>query len=137
MSLFKLLRGNSSHISTSITPFHDGWAYFTTDDGGFYIDAETESGEQKRILVNQKSEAVTAALTAASWSGGKQTLSIPNLGATQNGVIGLSDAVEGDLLKEARAADLHIESQSAGNLVIEARGTQPTHDLPVVVVLFA
>ena len=44
MDKFKILRGNSSRIDTSITPFQDGYAYFTPDDGGFYIDAE-ESGE--------------------------------------------------------------------------------------------
>ena len=137
MALFKILKGDSSRISTDTTPFHDGYAYLTADDGGFYIDAETDTGEEKRILINQKSRAVTTTLAAASWSDGTQTLSIPNLGAEQNGMIGLSDEIEDSLLTEAKEADLHIASQSAGSLVIEARGTQPAHDLPVVVVLFA
>ena len=34
MALLKALRGDSSRISTSNTPFHDGYAYLTTDDGG-------------------------------------------------------------------------------------------------------
>lgn len=42
MALFKILRGNSANISTSITPYHDGWAYFTVDDGKFYIDANNK-----------------------------------------------------------------------------------------------
>ena len=56
--LFKILRGPSSRISKDTTEFHDGYAYFTPDDGGFYIDAETESTDpdgavqQKRIRVN-------------------------------------------------------------------------------------
>ena len=40
MALFKILKGDSSRISTDVTPFHDGYAYFTPDDGGFYIDSE-------------------------------------------------------------------------------------------------
>lgn len=53
MSLFKVLRGNSSRIGTETTPFHDGYAYFTTDDGGFYIDA-TVGADNRRIRVNPK-----------------------------------------------------------------------------------
>lgn len=51
MSLFKVLRGDSDRISTDVTPFHDGYAYFTPDDGGFYIDA-THNGEDRRIRIN-------------------------------------------------------------------------------------
>ena len=51
MALFKILKGDSSRISTDVTPFHDGWAYFTPDDGGFYIDSE-DNGEQKRHRIN-------------------------------------------------------------------------------------
>ena len=51
--LFKILRGPSSRISKDKTEFHDGYAYFTPDDGGFYIDAEdTDTGAQNRIRVN-------------------------------------------------------------------------------------
>ena len=53
MSLFKILRGSSSRIGLSATPFHDGYAYFTPDDGGFYIDAEDDSGNQRRIRINE------------------------------------------------------------------------------------
>ena len=51
MALFKIMRGDSSRISTDVTAFHDGYAYFTPDDGGFYIDAEY-NGEQKRYRIN-------------------------------------------------------------------------------------
>lgn len=50
MSLFKILRGDSARISEDTTPFHDGYAYFTPDDGGLYIDVENGE-EQKRIRV--------------------------------------------------------------------------------------
>ena len=37
MALFKILRGDSSRISPDVTPFHDGYAYFTQDDGGLSL----------------------------------------------------------------------------------------------------
>lgn len=51
MALFKILKGDSSRIDMSVTPFHDGYAYFTPDDGGFYIDTLV-NGEEKRIRIN-------------------------------------------------------------------------------------
>lgn len=51
MALFKILKGDSSRISTDVTPFHDGYAYFTPDDSGFYIDSE-DNGIQKRHRIN-------------------------------------------------------------------------------------
>ena len=38
MALFKILRGLSSELNA--VPFHDGYCYFTTDTGMFYIDYE-------------------------------------------------------------------------------------------------
>ena len=55
MALFKMLKGPSSRISTDITPFHDGYAFYTPDDGGFYIDSE-DSGVQKRTRINPRSK---------------------------------------------------------------------------------
>ena len=137
MSLFKIFRGNSSRISTDVTPFHDGYAYFSTDDGGFYIDAETEGGEQKRILVNPKSTEVQTSLSASAWSEGAQTISVTNMTATQNGIIAVDGELDDEMMEEVKNADLSIAEQAAGSLTIEAKGTQPTHDIPVVIVLFA
>lgn len=44
MALFKIFRGTSENLPNKI---HDGYAYFTTDDGKFYIDTFNQ-----RILVN-------------------------------------------------------------------------------------
>lgn len=52
MAIFKILKGDSSRIDTKTTPYNEGYAYFTPDDGGFYIDAEV-SGSQKRIRINE------------------------------------------------------------------------------------
>ena len=137
MSLFKIFRGNSSRISIDVTPFHDGYAYFSTDDGGFYIDAETDIGEQKRSLINPKSTEFQGFLTASAWSAGQQTVAIPNMTATQNGIIAVDGDLDDEMLDEIKNADLHIAGQAEGSLTIEAKGTQPTHDIPIVVVLFA
>ena len=51
MSLFKVLRGDSSRIDIATTPFHDGYAYFTPNNGMFYIDAMVD-GVAKRIQLN-------------------------------------------------------------------------------------
>lgn len=50
MALFKILKGHSSRIDMGIPPFHDGYAYFTANDGDFYIDSE-DNGKQKRIHI--------------------------------------------------------------------------------------
>lgn len=87
MAIFKTLRGDSSRISTETTPFHDGYAYFTKDDGGFYIDATMDDGTEKRVQVNPKSESVDVTLLAAAWTNNQQTVAVAGLGANQNGTI--------------------------------------------------
>lgn len=73
MSLFKPLKGDSSRISLDVTPFHDGWAYFTTDDGCLYIDCVTQDGTQKRIRVGG-GYIFSKAFNAANWQNGKITI---------------------------------------------------------------
>ena len=45
MADFLILKGDSSRIDLSVTPFHDGWCYFTPDDGGLYIDTTLDGDE--------------------------------------------------------------------------------------------
>lgn len=51
MSLFRILKGESARISTDKTPFHEGWFYYCTDNGQFYMDVTT-GDKQERILLN-------------------------------------------------------------------------------------
>ena len=134
--LFKILKGDSSRISTDITPFHEGYCYFATDNGGFYIDAVV-SGENRRILINPKTKWFQGTLSAASWSGNQQTVSVPGLGANQDGMAGIDGDLSSDLMAQARAADLYISAQSEGALTITARGTAPTQDIPIYVAMFS
>ena len=46
--LFKILHGDASRISTSITPYHEGYCY-VTHDGDFYVDMNDE-----RVKLNAK-----------------------------------------------------------------------------------
>lgn len=41
MALFKVLRGSSTNLDNQ--PFVDGYAYFTPDDGRFYIDVQSDT----------------------------------------------------------------------------------------------
>ena len=134
MSLFKILRGASSRISKNITPFHDGYAYFTPDDGGFYIDALVGE-EEKRILVNPKSEAIFGTLTADGWENSQQTVLIDGLAAEQNGIISIPHTASSSELEAVRAAEMYICGQTDGALTIAYQGDAPTCDIPVVVIL--
>ena len=132
MSLFKILKGERSRISTDVTPFHDGWAYFTPDDDGFYIDSE-DGGEQVRHRINKamKSEIVT--LTANGWSDGVQTVSVPGLGATQDGMAGLPQDATSEELEAATGAEIRVTGQAEGSLTFTAAGTVPEADIRVCV----
>lgn len=138
MALFKILKGDSSRISTDVTPFHDGYAYFTPDDGGFYIDSE-DNGEQKRHRINpvnsSGSTAVFATLLSGGWSSGEQTLQISGVTAESNGVIGLSQSVSDAEMEAAKNAELYVCGQGTGTITIAAYGETPTRDIPVVVIL--
>lgn len=138
MALFKILKGDSSRISTDVTPFHGGYAYFTPDDGGFYIDSE-DNGEQKRHRINpvnsSGSTAVSATLLSGGWSSGEQTLQISGVTAESNGVIGLSQSVSDAEMEAAKNAELYVCGQGTGTITIAAYGETPTRDIPVVVIL--
>lgn len=138
MALFKILKGDSSRISTDVTPFHDGYAYFTPDDGGFYIDSE-DNGEQKRHRINpvnsSGSTAVSATLLSGGWSSGEQTLQISGVTAESNGVIGLSQSVSDAEMEAAKNAELYVCGQGTGTITIAAYGETPTRDIPVVIIL--
>lgn len=62
MALFKIFRGSSLALPEGL---HDGYAYFTTDDGKFYIDTAT-----KRTLINPDSPGTNLihSKTTAEWN---------------------------------------------------------------------
>ena len=133
MALFKVSRGDSSRISTDITPFHDGWVYLT-NDGGFYVDA-TINEEAKRIHINPKSESISATLSASGWSGNTQIVMIPGLSANAGGYAGLPMNIPDAALQAATDASLRVTGKAEGQITVTAKGTIPTVDIPIVVVV--
>ena len=93
--LFKILRGDSSRISTDITPFHDGYAYFTPDDGSFYIDINTGTAEvpnNQRIKLNAKdAETLTGATLSTILS--SSDIEIPTSKAVMSALASKANAV--------------------------------------------
>lgn len=49
MALFKVLRGDESNLPATL---NDGWAYFCSDTGNFYIDWADDAGNLTRTQVN-------------------------------------------------------------------------------------
>lgn len=124
--LFKILRGNSARISTETTPYHDGYAYFTTDDGAFYIDAEN-----RRIRLSG-CKCVHATLLASNWSDdGTQAIAIEGLTSQQNGSIGVSVDATDEEHRAAEIALLRVSAQGEGSLTVKICGILPTVDIPV------
>ena len=51
MALFKVLRGNRSNLPGAK---HDGWAYFCTDTGEFFIDYDTGKSDENGPILERK-----------------------------------------------------------------------------------
>lgn len=87
MAEFKILKGTSERISTDVTPFHDGYAYFTTDDSGFYIDS-LDDGVQKRHRINPENAGGTLQQVTDSGATTSNAISITNTTASTNATTG-------------------------------------------------
>lgn len=80
---------------------------------------------------------VETTLTATGWSDGQQILSVPGLGANQNGVIGISQSISDEQFTAASKAGLYICAQSTDSITIAANGTVPECNIPVTVILLS
>jgi len=89
MSLFKVFRGDSTDLES--VDFHDGYAYFTPDDGGFYIDAEVDD-EEKRICINPKSRSIDIVINCITWNirTQSQTVIVSGITSDTNGILAVS-----------------------------------------------
>lgn len=132
--LFKILKGNSSRISMDTTAFHEGYAYFTPDDGGFYIDAKV-GDTNKRIRMNEKTVSVNATLTASGWANKQQTVTVSGLTATKDGVVNLAQSATDAQKNAALEASLTVQAQANNALTIAVKGTVPTVDIPITVIM--
>lgn len=60
MALFKACRGKKENLPTELT---DGYAYFCTDSGGFYIDCPDTSGALTRVHINKSDSELSSTST--------------------------------------------------------------------------
>lgn len=124
--LFKPMRGSSARISTDVTPFHDGWAYFTIDDGKFYIDAVDENNAQKRICINPDNKAYVKTFAVSDWVDGlfrihasEHGLALPD-GCVDSRVFAL---VDGTYTTQVFAAmDTEVAVDEDENIVLSTPG---------------
>ena len=83
------------------------------------------------------SVAITATLLASAWSSGQQTITVSDLGATQNGIASLPQNCSDSEYEAVCAAGLMVTSQSAGSLTFSANGEVPQIDIPILIILLA
>lgn len=71
MALFKILKGSKDNLgkstSTNSKTTNEGWAYFTPDDGKFYID--TTSSETPVVGYNNSDDASVNRICINEWQG--------------------------------------------------------------------
>lgn len=108
----------------------------TTNHYAYIQNADTNKYLETAIAAKAiKSSSVEVTLTSSAWSSGAQTVSVTGLGATQNGVVGVSKSATADQREAARAAALSVTAQAAGSLTITADGDVPTVNIPLTVTL--
>lgn len=127
--LFKILKGDSERISTDVTEFHEGYAYYTSDDGGFYIDT-TNGSTKERKMINPKSKQVTCTLSASGWMSGSQIVSAPGVTPSSNGAATISQSATTMQLTAAREAGIRVTAQGNETVTFSADET-PSVDIPV------
>ena len=133
MSIFKFLKGNSSRISTDITPFQDGYVYFTPDDGALYIDAAVGS-ENRRIKVGA-SRAIDSVLFADKWENWQQTIQIPEVKDGQNGLCSMKQGASNEQVEAVQNAGIYISAQKAGEVTFRYTDKIPQIDIPITIIL--
>lgn len=140
MALFKILRGGVSTLDNQ--PLNDGWAYFTPEDGKFYIDVVGEVGGKnynKRVTVAGGGSAIIAnrTLFANSWNDNVQTMSNEKLEGEHKAIIQLDETNELDFSVLAAAAKADINVSINGQIItFTANGDVPTVDIPIIIYIW-
>lgn len=82
MALFKSLRGKRENLPSTKT---DGYAYFCTDDGTFWIDYKDENGVVQRKQLNAKDAETLTGLPVSNVLNGSEA-AIPSSEAVYNAI---------------------------------------------------
>lgn len=111
----------------------------TVVEEGDRFDAENMNDLEARIADGIGGTSLSFTLTAAGWAGTAapytQTVTISGLTASANGYTGLAN---GATLAQFTAFDkgkINANAQAAGQITFWARGTKPTINLPMTLVL--
>ena len=97
MALFKILRGGYQDKPENLT---DGWAYFTPDNKGFYIDVVGDVGGttfNDRIQINEKVVKRTSILPASGWSSRTCPLYIDSHFSSINYIVQIEPSLTGSV----------------------------------------
>lgn len=79
MALFKIEKGTAANLVANRSKANEGWAYFTTDDGKFYIDI-AGNGTQDAVVGTNR---ICLNSAKADYVGNSLTIKINN-GSTEN-----------------------------------------------------
>lgn len=140
MALFKILRGGFQDSPTNIT---DGWAYFTPDNKGFYIDVIGDVGGftyNDRIQINEKVRKESLMLYASGWGSSTYSLAIDEQFTNEHYIVHVEPSLLGSVDENyviaaavTKANMSYILDGENHRLFFIANGVQPTVDIPVVV----
>ena len=111
MALFQVLRGKAEKLLKK--KFHDGYVYFTPDDGAIHIDVETD-GEQKRMHVNPTAyqQAVEGGFEGTEEEFQKLTAMLPQFETTEHKDIdGINNPDSTDHYPSTKAMADYVNSQ--------------------------
>lgn len=126
------------------------YGLYLTDDSStrFYdwrkqINGTSDSNMIKidTVLGNKADNSISVVVTlaASGWEGESspysQTITVENLGASQNGSIGLAQNATPTQINMAMCAFLRVSNQAKSQLTIIADGVKPTIDIPVCITL--
>ncbi len=78
---------------------------------------------------------VNATLTAGGWSNGQQTVIIDGLKAESNGMVSLSYDCSEEQRQAAATANLWAVSQGESSITFAVAGTEPSVDIPIIVLV--
>lgn len=143
MALFKILRGPKNALASKYKTITDGYAYFTPDDGAFYIDVKQENKEtnevfaEARVRINPDVRVIESVLSKNAWSDKKQVITIESYDPEYcHGTIGLSSAADLSEIEAATGADLYISNDFENGIEISCRGPrEPQTDIPIRIIL--
>ena len=138
MALFKSLRGKRENLPSVKT---DGYAYFCTDDGSFFIDYKDANGNLQRKQLNAYSaetfgKLTTVSLLASQWVGTQSPYSqvVSVNGVEVNSKVDLQpSAVQ---LAELQSAGTVLMTENDGGVVtVYALNNKPIKDYTIQALL--